>query len=87
MPTHNPINPRYNRHPNHNLPIQFSLILSQCFFATCHHTLSALFHKQDLHRRSHLDQIAVQIIKPDHLLSPAMCRKTIDILDRRIQIF
>ncbi len=87
MPTHNPINPRYKSTPNHNLPIQFSLILSQCFFATCHHTLPTLFHKQDLHRRSHLDQITVQIIKPNHLLPPAMCRKTIDILDRRIQIF
>ena len=42
------------------------------------------FLKKDsvlLDRSSYFDQITVQIIKTDYLLSPAMCHEPIDILD------
>ena len=50
------------------------------FLKTVYH----LFLKKDsvlLDRSSYFDQITVQIIKTDYLLSPAMCHEPIDILD------
>ena len=52
------------------------LCLSYLFY-----TYVLYFDAQKSHRRPNFDQIAIQIIKPDHLLSPTMCHKAVHILD------
>ena len=58
------------------------------FFSLGNDLLQKIKHQvsSSSHRRSDLDQIAIQIIEADHLLPPTVCHQPVDRLNLRVEL-